>query len=96
MFLHAMGQEDTGDVVHTISFAGSDGTVLSTPSTRWPEGGIVTVRVAPGSEVTALNVTTADGTPVEATRRTNSLYDGTEHTYFTFVMPACDVVVGTQ
>ncbi len=98
MFLHAMGQDGTGDVVHAISFAGNAGTVLSTPSSRWPEGGIVTVRVAPGSEpsVTALSVTTADGTPVEAIRRTNSLYDGTERTYFTFVMPAGDVVVGTQ
>ena len=94
-FLQAMWHQTFTETVHSIRLVKTAGGLLSTPNTRWPEGGIVTIRVNPnaGHDIATLTVTSTDGTPVVATRRSNNYYDGSDRTYYTFVMPAADVTV---
>lgn len=81
--------------LHALNLSVTAGGTLSVPYPQWPEKGLVSVRCIPddGKTCTSVTVTAANGSQVEATKRVNNELDGTPHTYFTFIMPPCDVTI---
>lgn len=94
-FLLYMGQNQITNNSHTITLNQATGGTIETPNTTWVENGIVTIRINPtsGYAINGLNVVTAGGQAVTVTQRTNNFYDGTNRVYYTFTMPAKNVVV---
>ena len=81
--------------MHAINIVEAEGGQLSVAYPSWPEKGIVSVRVEPesGHTLASVSVVTASGKTVETTKRTNALYEETEHDYYTFLMPDEDITV---
>lgn len=94
-FLDYMGAEQIEDKTHNITLNQASGGTLGTPNIEWLENGIVTIRCEPNSGYTiqSVSVQKSSGGSVEATRRTNNYYDGTEKVYYTFTMPDENVTV---
>ncbi|MBR4898287.1 MAG: hypothetical protein IKZ48_05830 [Prevotella sp.] len=81
--------------MHAINIIEAEGGQLSVPYPSWPEKGVVSVRVEPepGHTLASVSVVTASGKTVEITKRTNELYEETDHDYYTFLMPTEDITV---
>lgn len=94
-FLLYMAQDQITNNSYTITLNQVVGGIIETPNLVWVENGIVTIRInaTSGYAINGLNVVTAGGQAVTVTQRTNNFFDGTNRVYYTFTMPAENIVV---
>ena len=93
--LNAFGQKELSNKLRNITLNQSIGGTLTTPYNQWVVNGLVTIRceATTGYDISSLTVTYNEENSVVATKRTNTNYDGTSRTYYTFIMPDADVTV---
>jgi hypothetical protein len=88
--LGAMASTPHTAIRKTITLNQSAGGVIETPNASWVQNGVVTIRVFAdsGKSISSLSVIDIDAGVISATQRTN-----THGIYYTFLMPAKDVVI---
>ena len=93
--LNAFGQKELTNKLRNIILTQNAGGTLTTPYSQWVVNGLVTIRceATTGYDISSLTVTYNEENSVVATKRTNTNYDGTSRTYYTFIMPDADVTV---
>lgn len=81
--------------LHQLRTEEAKGGKLSLAYGQWPERGVVSIRAVPdeGKTLSTLSVTSKSGKEIEATRRHNAFFDGTDYVYYTFIMPDEDVTI---
>ena len=93
--LRQLGLPTVEKRLHQLNITKAKGGILSVAYPQWPEKGLVSLRIEPdiNRKLKSINVVTLSGQTVDVVCHANSLYDGTEHAYCTFIMPSDDVTI---